>query len=326
MTDLDPMLREAMSRVRGPIDARPSLGDVRRRARRRNRRRMSATVGVVACAGVATTALIIRRDSLGPSVASPVDSTLSGETPSTRYLPDVGGSTTISIPGVPVVNVSVGMVWDALRIAATDPSGAALALGSVDDIATREMPTAQQFGCTAAECAAMFTYVLWHGIARDLGFANVYEMQAVNPNVDFSVPPVDGQELQTAFSPDVVTATTNLDTSTTMSIFEGIILIDGGAPAGAMDDVYQRLPGYDRTIVPGTGKPIEQTEVMPIGDNNAMASSIAGLLGIGGLDTWDPSYLGSPIQGMVAVIVGPDYWGRVGQATATSTTTTTSVG
>ena len=73
MTDLDPMLREAMTHVRGPVNARPSLTDVRRRARRRNRRRMSATVGVVACAGVATTALIIRRDCAELSAGGPGD-------------------------------------------------------------------------------------------------------------------------------------------------------------------------------------------------------------------------------------------------------------
>ena len=32
------------------------------------------------------------------------------------------------------------------------------------------------------------------------------------------------------------------------------MLIDGGAPAGAMEDAYQRLAGYNRTIVPGHGQ------------------------------------------------------------------------
>ena len=77
MNDLDPLLHDAMARVRGPVDARPSLTDVRRRARRRNRRRMTATVGVVACTGVATAALIIRRDSTEKSgVASAFASTI----------------------------------------------------------------------------------------------------------------------------------------------------------------------------------------------------------------------------------------------------------
>src|SRR5258706_12420651 len=105
------------------------------------------------------------------------------------------------------------------------------------------MPTADQFGCTSPLFQAMFTYVVWHEIARRLGFANVDEMQVVNPNVDFSVPPVEGQELQTAmFSGSEAAPTTIVigDTTTTFAIFEGIMIIDGGAPAGAREDAYQR--------------------------------------------------------------------------------------
>jgi hypothetical protein len=110
-----------------------------------------------------------------------------------------------------------------------------------------------------------------------------------------------------------------------VGIFDGIILIDGGAPAGAMEDAYQRLAGYDRTIVPGTGKTVEQTEVMPIDSNTAMAVAVGQLFGIDGFDTWDPSFLATPIQGMVAVVIGPDYFDRVqnastGMTVPTSTT------
>ena len=38
------------------------------------------------------------------------------------------------------------------------------------------------------------------------------------------------------------------------------------------------------------------------------------MFGIDGFDTWDPSFLGTQIQGMVAVVIGPDYWDRVGDA------------
>jgi hypothetical protein len=117
------------------------------------------------------------------------------------------------------------------------------------------------------------------------------------------------------------------ETATTIGVFDGIMLIDGGAPAGAMEDAYQRLAGYNRTIVPASGKPSPQTMVMPIpvGDNGPMASSVGALLGVGGLDTWDPSFLAGPLQGMVAVIVGPDYWDRVQQAPSTTSTSSTIV-
>lgn len=284
---------------------------------------MAATAGVVACTGVATVALIIRRDGVAPrSVASPADSTLAGELPSTNYLPDGGETTTTAVA---FEQVHAWMVWEALSSAQTDPSGAALNIQrpSLDPSTAEVMPTADQFGCTTPVCQAMFTYVVWHEIARRLGFADVYEMQAANPTVDFSVPPVEGQELQTAMFSGPTVSTTILngnETATTVSIFEGVILLDAGAPAGAMEDAYQRLAGYDRTIVPSTGKASEQTMVMPIGGNGPMASSVGGLLGIDGFDTWDPSYLGSPIQGMVAVVIGADYWDRVQGAPATSTT------
>lgn len=182
----------------------------------------------------------------------------------------------------------------------------------------------------------MFTYVVWHEFALMLGYGgDIRSMQAMNPNVDFSVPPTESTSLVTAYSPPVATTYPN-DTSTTLSMFEGVVLLDAGAPAGAMEDAYQRLAGYDRVIVPSTGKASEQTMVMPIGDNSPMAYAVGGLFGIDGFDTWDPSYLGSPVQGMVAVVIGADYWDRVQGAPATTTTnvvveataysTTTSIG
>ena len=63
-----------------------------------------------------------------------------------------------------------------------------------------------------------------------------------------------------------------------------------------MEDAYQRLAGYDRTIVPGTGKTVEQTVLMPIGGNTAMATAVGELFGIDGFDTWDPSFLATPFK------------------------------
>src|SRR5215203_2029344 len=109
MTDLDPLLHDAMAQVRGPVDPRPSLTDVRRRARRHNRRRMTATVGVVACTGVATAALIIRRDAAGePGVAS---ASL-----------DAGDASTTTTFGLSALTITPPAVWDALFNARYDPS------------------------------------------------------------------------------------------------------------------------------------------------------------------------------------------------------------
>ena len=90
-----------------------------------------------------------------------------------------------------------------------------------------------------------------------------------------------------------------------------------------MDDVYQRLAGFNRTIVPSSGKTAAQSEIMPIADTGAMAAAVGNLLGIDGFDTWDPSFVADPVQGMVAVVIGPDYWDRVQHASPPATTTTT---
>jgi len=324
MTDLDPMLREAMARVRGPVDTRPSMTDVRRRARRRNQRRMVALGGAMAVTGVATAGLIIRRDAAGPSAAIPADTT-SPAIASTTY--PLGSTTTVDTR--PQRTVDASLVWDALLSARNDPAGGAFLTAPADEAAAHTMPAAEQFGCTTDDCRAMFTYVVWHELAKLLGFGDLLELQAANPNVDFTIPPVAGDVLQTPYAGGGFTTVPGIDeTPTTLSLFDGVVLIDGGAPAGAMEDAYQRMPGYNRVIVPSSGKTVEQTMVMPIGDNTALASAVAGVFGIGGLDTWDPSLIGTPIQGMVAVVIGPDYFDRVGAATTTvpPATTTTSIG
>jgi hypothetical protein len=286
---------------------------------------MAVTAGAVACTGVATAALIIRRDSTSVSVSSATDS--SDVITSTTYPPFIDGSTTV--PVASQTTIDAFFVWGALANIQRDPSAAGLAYPT-DDANADQMPTAEMFGCTTQGCQAMFNYVVWHEIARVLGFYGVPEMQEMNPGIDFGQLPHAGDVLQCIGSsyagglPATTTESTNYipgvnGTSTTINVFDGIMLIDGGAPAGAMEDAYQRLAGFDRTIVPGTGKTVQQTELMPIGDNEAMATAVGRLLGIDGLDTWDPSFLADPIQGMVAVVIGPDYFDRVQDASTATT-------
>ncbi|MEO7372080.1 MAG: hypothetical protein ABIZ69_14510, partial [Ilumatobacteraceae bacterium] len=86
------------------------------------------------------------------------------------------------------------------------------------------------------------------------------------------------------------------------------------------EDAYQRLNGYNRTIVPGSGKTIGQTVVMPIGDNTELAKGVGSALKVDGLDTWDPSFVGASIEGLVAVVIGPDYFDRVQNDAVAATT------
>jgi hypothetical protein len=327
MTDLDPLLREAMASVRKPVDARPSLTDVRRRARRRTHRRMAVTAGAVACTGVATAALIIRRDSiLSPGAGT--SATLPEGAPTTMvYLPAGELSTTTVYPAS-TMTITATVVWDALGNAQYDPSGSGRPIEPPDQAAVDVMPTAQQFGCTSGDCAAMFTYVVWHEIAKTLGFGDVVAMQAANPAIDFSKPPVEGDVLESPYIP-FLTPTGGGDVTTTslISATSSVALIDGGAPSGAMDDAHQRLAGYNPTIVAGTGKTVEQTMIMPIHDTGSIAAAVAGQLGLDGFDTWDPSFAAGPVVGVVAVIVGPDYFDRVHTPVPTApVTTTTTIG
>ena len=98
-------------------------------------------------------------------------------------------------------------MWDALWNARYDPSGAGLVVEPADQAAAGVMPTPAQFGCATPECEAMFTYVVWHEIARQLGFSDVADMQAYNPALDFSRAPVEGDVLQSVYA-DVVAPTT----------------------------------------------------------------------------------------------------------------------
>jgi hypothetical protein len=291
---------------------------------------MAATAGAVACTGVATAALIIRRDSTSVSVSSPTDSS-DLVVASTTYDPAVGGTTTTFV--TPQQTIDASFVWDALSNVQFDPSASGLVYPA-SSVSVDVMPTAEMFGCTTQECGAMFNYIVWHEIAHVLGFFDLQQMQGMNSRIDFGQPPHAGDVLQSVYSSyagglpaTTIPATTIVisgdgvnETPTTLGIFDGIILIDGGAPDGAMEDAYQRLAGYDRTIIPGNGKTFEQTMLMPIGDNIAMATAVGGALGIDGFDTWDPSLLATPIQGMVAVVIGPDYFDRVQNLPSTTNT------
>ena len=173
----------------------------------------------------------------------------------------------------------------------------------------------------------MFNYIVWHEIAAALGFFDVPQMQAMNPGIDFSILPRTGDVLQNVYL-DLASTNPSDVTSTTISTFEGVVLIDGGAPEGAMEDAYQRLAGYNRTIVPASGKLVEQTVLMPIGLGQPMAVALGNVFGITDFETWDPSLVASPVEGLVAVVIGPDYWDLVQNLPPTTTVvaTTTSIG
>ncbi|MEP7204260.1 MAG: hypothetical protein ABI894_16735 [Ilumatobacteraceae bacterium] len=314
MNDLDPLISQAMARVAQPTDARPSVSDVHRRARRHNRRRMTATVGAVACAGLASAALLIRRDgdSTRTVASGAAGSTDEGVGATTTFPLALGGPTTLAM--APQLTIDASTVWDALANLEADPSAAGMALVPLPgDVDRAHMPTAEMFGCTTDACATLFNYVVWHQVGSMLGFFDVQQMRDMNSGIDFSKLPQAGDVLQTVSSSFYPPATTmpGDETPTTISVFDGVMLIDGGAPVGAMNDAFGRLAGFNRTIFPSSGKTVDKTVLMRSGINDSMASAVGSVLGIGGVDNWDASFVGDPSQGMVAVVIGPDYWDLV---------------
>ena len=121
MNDIDPLLHEAMANVKGPVDLHPSVSDVHRRARRHYRRRMVATAGAVACTGVATAALIIRRDSTSVSVSSATDP--SGLVVASTTYPPVRWRQHRRCRSAAQTTIDASFVWDALSNIRSDPSG-----------------------------------------------------------------------------------------------------------------------------------------------------------------------------------------------------------
>ena len=172
-------------------------------------------------------------------------------------LPADGSTTTVF--GLPALTITPSKVWDALFNARYDPSGAGLVVEPADQAAADVMPTAEQFGCSDGRVPGN---VQLRRLARDRrrnsASAPSDRCRTINPTIDFSQPPRDGDVVQSIFGSSAETATTvvdpNNETPTTISLFDGVVLIDGGAPAGAMEDAYQRLPGYNRVIVPDVGQ------------------------------------------------------------------------
>ena len=197
MTDLDPLLRETLARVGPPTDARPSLADVHRRARRHSRRRLAVAAGGLACAGLVATALVVRTDSPVSNGAGPsqLPSSTSSAPESTTSGPMQRGPVTTLYP-LPTSTITPALAWYAMWNARHDPAGLAIAFEPPDQAAAGVMPSPEDFDCVTDPCRALFNYVEWHEIARLLGFHDVSEMQAANPTIDFSLPPHEGDDLQ----------------------------------------------------------------------------------------------------------------------------------
>lgn len=114
----------------------------------------------------------------------------------------------------------------------------------------------------------------------------------------------DGVPMTTTFvtmPPEFATTTTSIEPLDVL--FGGELLVvdaTGGLPieeilASRGITTYSALPGQ-RTV--------EQTMVMPIGDDPALATRVTELVPVGGFDTWDSTLIDGPVpDGVTAVLV-----------------------
>lgn len=342
MNELDPILREAMARVRHPVDPRPSITDVRRRARRHSRRRMTATAGALACTGVATAALIIRRDSANTSTSATPDGSSNTNSETTTMFLGLP-STTIYLGSTPPPEfvVDAPLVWEALQSAAQDPSGGAL----IPPTLTRnpdEMPTPEAFGCTTTQCDAMFNYIVWNAIATRLGFQDVVAMQAFNPGVDFSQLPREGDVLQSALygigsdgsvlPPSTTTTTTEVTDPCDSAGTPTVLVVNASHTNGTAkwwrDLLASNVPYLDFADPVNAVAPDTQSRVLALPAYLCEASRIAGFTTATEVETATIETLQSLVAGSlpdgtaILVLVGDD---QMSQATTGVTTTTMEV-
>jgi hypothetical protein len=327
-----------MARVNAPIGARPSLTDVRRRVRRHNRRRMVATAGVLACTGVATTALIIRRDAATPSAtgqSEPADGVLPVGPATTFYQPGLENATT-TVYGLPTMTITASSVWDALWNARYDPAGTGLAIAPADQDAANVMPTAEQFGCTSDQCRAMFNYVIWHEISKELGFVDVRDLQAVNPMVDFSQPPHEGDVLQSAYSSPVTPDTSDFYTASTIACDQTgaapTVVVVNASHGNGVATIWRGLlaatvPNASFADAVNAVAPEPRSRVLALSGFECQASQIASFVG-GAFDAATAETLQSlvkpplPAGTSIVVLVGDDKLEPVAGGVTTTTSTT----
>ena len=155
------------------------------------------------------------------------------------------------------------------------------------------MPTPEQFGCTSAECRAMFTYVVWHELAKKAGFGgDVVAMKAFNPAIDFSIPPVAGAVLHHAVVRTRLTATTTSndhETADDQHLRRASSLIDAGRPPVANGATSSAPANHG-----GTTCLAADSYRMFHADRRSMPS--LGDVALGGLG-WDPNVSSTLIAG-----------------------------
>ncbi len=346
--DVDRLLEQAFAGRRHLGGARPSLGDVRRRARRRQRRTVGGITAAAAVVGVGGVAAIAGREPGAPGAAGSTDGSTecmptgpTGPTTSilsswqtTTLAPGVerdGVSPTTSFDGLGVDTTTFGMPERFYRVQPGD--GDLRWIARKFDVPVEDLVTLN--GLSGPDAAVETGQVLritsaaLEGVYLEPGAST-----SLYPPIATSTTAVEGDILVTDTGP-AVEATTPctpvgaptlpVEPTTTFVGRVQVLVVDGSGVEGAVaavSEIVAAIGDVDFTVTPAT-RPVEQTMVMPVSDGIGLSSALAGKLSVGGFDTWTPDLVSidTPLDGVVTVVViGADWPDRWAASNTTSTT------
>ena len=310
---VDRLLQQAFAGRLADAAGRGSLADVRQRARRHQRRRTGGVLGAAAVVGLGSVALLSRE----------------GEPASTAG--DDGVATSTTAAGVAICDGQSAVPVATDAVIDTWPAEAATT-------------TTDGFGGAPTEVVPTYTTVEWPSttmapttILGPLPEASNSAPAEFNTSTYLDAPaePVgpcvpagqfrcvgntgaddQGYTYFEYCEPTGYVTTTIVPPAAVVGLSVVIVDASGGQDASAQD-MLSRLSsaGFGPIRLITAARTVEQTMLMPTGDTSRLAI-LQQLTEIDGFDTWTPNLIDEALpQGAVAVVIGQDYWERMGLAT-----------
>jgi hypothetical protein len=318
---VDRLLQQAFAGRPGGAGGQASLTDVRARARRHQRRRAGGVLGAAAVVGLGGVAVLSQRGD-GATTASPGDggatstttafqncSTPQQEYPTTTIVtvdtwPADVANTTLLPSSTVTDSTEVQPTYTTVEwpTTTTDPSATTTAAGVV--------PVGEDFATTTsllnAAGAPMTTPCQPTGQFRCVGNTGTDDQGYTY---------FEYCEPTGAPFPTITTITGNTGS---------VLIVDASGVPGAADDMFNLLStsGFGAVqVTPGT-RTVEQSMLMPTGEVRAGGWEILQqLTHIDGSDTWTSDLIDGelPVGTGVVVVIGQDYWERMGMGLSATT-------
>ena len=318
---VDRLLQQAFTGRRAQTAGSASLSDVRTRARRHQHRRAGAIVGAAAVVGIGGVGVLSRRDD-GAATASPADGGATSTTnsancwsPQQEYpattIEVVDGtwpadvSTTTLLPSSTVTDsTEVEPTYTTVEWPTTtlDPSATTTAAGVVpvsEDFESTTTALLDAAGVPVAiPCQPSGQYrCLGNNGTDDQGYTY---FEYCEPWADGSLP---------------------YPTTTTTAVGSFVVIVDASGLPGAADDLSNLLStsGFGAIqVIPAT-RTVAETMLMPIDGDPGGWQILQQLTATDGFDTWTPDLIDGdlPMGDGVVVVIGQDYWERMGLAVST---------